>query len=195
LPDALVTGVAPASPAACSALVARSRIGPTSARSWGEADLAGAGQPGFGVLAEPVADRLVQLGDAGQQGGEQLYLGADELGEHGRVEPDGRRGSRPEPLQKLGGVAASTVGVAAAERGQPGLGELGGGLWGRELGQERQSDLGGEPTEDVLGAGPVGVQQRAELVAGGGLGRDVVVAQPHQGLQLAGHRVGWFQPA
>jgi hypothetical protein len=34
LPDARVTGVAPASAAACSALLARSRMGPSSARSW-----------------------------------------------------------------------------------------------------------------------------------------------------------------
>jgi len=44
-------------------------------------------------------------------------------------------------------VAATAVGVAAAERRQLGLVELGGRLRGRELGQEGQGDLGGEPEE------------------------------------------------
>jgi hypothetical protein len=51
--------------------------------------------------------------------------------------------------------------------------------------------------KQLLGAGPVGIQQRAELVAGRGLGRDLVVTQPHQGLQLAGdpvHRLESAQP-
>jgi hypothetical protein len=40
----------------------------------------------------------------------------------------------------------------------------------------------------------VGLQQRTELVAGGGLGLDVVLAQPHQGLELAGGFVRGLQP-
>jgi hypothetical protein len=43
----------------------------------------------------------------------------------------------------------------------------------------------------------VGIQQRAELHAGRGLGLDVVVTPPHQGLQLAGdpvHRLEAAQP-
>ena len=41
----------------------------------------------------------------------------------------------------------------------------------------------------------MGVQQRAELVAGRGLGRNMVVAQPDQGLQLTGDRVGRLESA
>ena len=92
-------------------------------------------------------------------------------------------------------MAAAAVGVAAAERGQLGLVELGGGLRGGELGQEGQGDLGGEPEEQLLGAGPVSVQERAELVAGRGLGGNMVIAQPDQRLQLAGDRVHRLQPA
>lgn len=88
-----------------------------------------------------------------------------------------------EPLEQLGRAAAAAVGMPAAERGQLVFVELGGGLRGRELGQKGEGDLGGEPEEDLLGAWPVGIQQRAELVAGRGPGRDVVVAQPYQRLQ------------
>lgn len=45
------------------------------------------------MLAEPVADRLVELADGGKHGRQQLDLGADELGEHGGVEPDGWGGA------------------------------------------------------------------------------------------------------
>jgi hypothetical protein len=133
---------------------------------------------------------MVEVGDGGQQGGQQLGLSADELGEDGWVEPDRRPGRGPEPLEEFVGVAATAVGVSVAERGQRVLVELGGGLEGRILAEEREGDLGGQPEEQLLGAWPVGLQQRAELVAGGGLGREVVVAQPDQGLQLAGDRVG-----
>jgi hypothetical protein len=92
-------------------------------------------------------------------------------------------------------VAAAAVGVAAAERGQLGLVELGGSLRGGELGQEGQGDLGGQPEEQLLGAGPVSVQQRAELHAGRGLCGNMVIAQPDQRLQLAGDRVRRLQPA
>jgi len=100
-----------------------------------------------------------------------------------------------EPFEQRGRTLAAAVGVPTAERGQMGLVETGGGLWGRVLGQERQGDLGGGPEEDLLGARPMGVQQRPELVAGGSLGGDVVVAQPDQGLQLAGDRIRRLQPA
>jgi hypothetical protein len=63
----------------------------------GVAELADAGQSGQqadpGMGAQPVADRLVEFGNGGQQGGQQLGLGADELGEHGRVKPDRWPGS------------------------------------------------------------------------------------------------------
>jgi hypothetical protein len=70
-----------------------------------------------------------------------------------------------------------------------------GGLRGGIVGQEGQGDLGGEPEEQLVGGGPVAVQQCAELVAGGGLGRDVVVAGSHQGLQLAGDGSYRLEPA
>jgi hypothetical protein len=76
--------------------------------------------------------------------------------------------------------------VSPAEGSQAGLAEPGRRLRGRVGIQERQSDLGAEPGEDLLGAGPVGVQQGAELVAGRGLGCQVIVTQPRQRLQLAG---------
>jgi hypothetical protein len=72
--------------------------------------------------------------------------------------------------------------VAAAERGRLGLVELGDGRRGGELGQEGQGDLGGQPEEQLLGAGPVSVQERAELVTGRGLGGNMVIAQPDQRL-------------
>jgi hypothetical protein len=147
------------------------------------------------MVAQPVADGLIEFGNGGQQGGQQLGLGADELGEHGGVEPDRWPGSRPEPLQELARVAAAAVGVPTAERGQLGLVELGGGLWGGERGHEGQGKLGGQPEEQLLGAGPVRVQERAELHAGRGLGGNMVVAQPDQGLQLTGTRVHRLQPA
>jgi hypothetical protein len=63
----------------------------------GVAELADAGQSGqqadLGMLAQPVADGLVEFGNGGQQGGQQLDLGADDLGEHGRVKPDRWPGS------------------------------------------------------------------------------------------------------
>jgi hypothetical protein len=100
-----------------------------------------------------------------------------------------------EPLEQLGRAAAAAVGMPAAERGQLLFVELGSGLRGRELGQKGEGDLGGEPEQDLLGAWPVGIQQRAELVAGRGPGRDVVVAQPDQRLQLPGGRVHRLEPA
>jgi hypothetical protein len=108
----------------------------------GVAELADAGQSGqqasLRMVAQPVADGLIEFGNGGQQGGQQLGLGADDLGEHGPVKPDRWLRGRPEPLQELGRVAAAAVGVAAAERGQLGLVELGGSLRGGELGQEGQ---------------------------------------------------------
>jgi hypothetical protein len=63
----------------------------------GVAELADAGQSGqqadLGMLAQPVADGLVEFGNGGQQGGQQLDLGADELGEHGGVKSDRWPGS------------------------------------------------------------------------------------------------------
>ena len=83
----------------------------------------------------------------------------------------------------------------AAGRSRPG-GPRRGGLptLGRIGVQEGQGDLGADPGEDLLGAGPVGVQQRAELVAGSGLGGHMVVTQPRQRLQLPGSGIQGTQP-
>ena len=87
-------------------------------------------------------------------------------------------------------------GRRAAGRRRPG-GPRRGGLPtpGRIGVQERQGDLGAEPGEDLLGAGPVGVQQRAKLVAGRGLGGHMIVTQPRQRLQLPGSGIQGTQPA
>jgi hypothetical protein len=74
--------------------------------------------------------------------------------------------------------------VAAAEGGQAGLAEPGGRLWGWIVGQEGERDVAGQLAEHGLGSGPVGVQQRAQLVAGGGASADMILTQPDQGLQL-----------
>jgi hypothetical protein len=56
------------------------------------ADVADAGEPGqqvgLGVRGQSRGDGLVEVGDGGQQGGEQLGLGVHEPGEHGRVRED-----------------------------------------------------------------------------------------------------------
>jgi hypothetical protein len=100
-----------------------------------------------------------------------------------------------EPGQQLGRGLAAAVAVAAAEAGHAGLAKPGGGLWGGVVDQEGQRDRRGEPVEHGLGSGPVRVQEGAELVAGRGAGTQVVLAQPHQSLQLLQARVGWAQPA
>jgi hypothetical protein len=58
-----------------------------------------------------------------------------------------------EPSEELGGTAPAAVGVPAAACGQLRLGELGSGLRGRELGQEGQGDLGGQPEKTCLAPG------------------------------------------
>jgi hypothetical protein len=63
----------------------------------GAAELADAGPSGqqadLGWVPSRVGDGLVEFGDGGQQGGQQLGLGADDLGEHGGVKPDRWPGS------------------------------------------------------------------------------------------------------
>ena len=98
LPDARVTGVvAPASAAACSALLAWSRIGPSSASScaWLSWPTRGslASTSAFGCLASRVV-MASSRGDGSQQGGKQVDLGAHQLGQHGWVEPDRRAWAR-----------------------------------------------------------------------------------------------------
>jgi hypothetical protein len=85
--------------------------------------------------------------------------------------------------------------VAAAEGGQAGLAEPGGRLGGWIVGQEGQRDVAGQLAEHGLGFGPVGVQQRAQLVAGSGASTNVVLTQPDQGLQLPQPWIEGLEPA
>jgi hypothetical protein len=84
--------------------------------------------------------------------------------------------------------------MAPAERGQPALSQPLGCLGCRVALQEGQGDRAVEAGEDGLGAGPVGLQQGAELVGGRGLGRQMIVAQPCQGLQVTSGSVQGSQP-
>jgi hypothetical protein len=63
----------------------------------GVAELADAGQSGqqadLGMLAQPVADGLVEVGNGGQQGGQQLGLGADDLASTAGSSPTGGCGA------------------------------------------------------------------------------------------------------
>jgi hypothetical protein len=75
-------------------------------------------------------DGAVEVGDRGQQRAQQPDLGVDELGEGLGVQAARWGGCGPEALEELGWAAAAAVGVPAAEGGQAGLAEPGGGLWG-----------------------------------------------------------------
>ena len=109
------------------------------------------------------------------------------------IEADRCDGGAAQPLEELGRCAAAAIGVAAAEHGEAGFAEAGSGLGGRVVVEERQGDGGTEPGEDGVGAWPVRLEQRVELVGGSGAGGDVVVAHPHQRLELTGDRVEWSQ--
>jgi hypothetical protein len=85
--------------------------------------------------------------------------------------------------------------VAAQEGGQAGLAQPLGGLRGGIALQEVQRDVAVQAGEDSLGAWPVGLQQGAELVGGGGLGLQVVGAQARDGLQVQGGGIGGLQAA
>ena len=75
-------------------------------------------------------------------------------------------GGGPEPVKQLAGGSAAAVAVLDQEPGQPLGAQAGRGFWGRVADQEGQGDLAGDVGEDDGGAGPEGVQARAELVAG-----------------------------
>ena len=62
------------------------------------------------------------------------------------------------------------------------------------VGEEGERDRRRQPGEHGLRAGPVCLQQGPELVAGRGAGPHMVLAQPHQGLQLPGGRIHRLQP-
>jgi len=165
----------------------------------GEVDLADAGhggkQLGLGVAEQAGGEGSVEVGDGGKQGTQQPDLGADQFGQRLRSQAQWWGWRCAQPGEQLGGAAATAVGMPPAEGREAGLAEVGGCLRGWVGLQEGQGDHGAEPREDLLGAGPVGLQQRAELVVGGGLGLDVVLAQPYQGLELAGGIVQGIQSA
>jgi hypothetical protein len=127
LPDALVTGAAPHSAVACSTVLARSRIGPTSATTWARLTSpmpgSGASSPALACPSSP--QRPIGFGDGGQQDAQQSDLGAHQLSEHLGSKTDRCRWRRPQPPEQLGRAAAAAVGVPPAERGQAGLAEPG----------------------------------------------------------------------
>jgi hypothetical protein len=165
----------------------------------GEVDLAdarhGGQQPGLGVANQAGGEGAVEVGDGAKQGPKQPDLSADQLGQRLWCQAQWWGWGCAQPGEQLGGAAAAAVGMPAAEGRQADLAEPGGCLRRRIGLQEGQGDLGGQSGEDLLGAGPVSIQQGAELVAGGGLGLDVVLAQPDQGLQLAGGIVQGIESA
>jgi hypothetical protein len=163
-----------------------------------EVDLADPGhggqQPSLGVAEQAGTQGAVQVSDGAKQGAKQLDLSSDQPGQRLWHQAKWWGRGRAKPCQQLGGAVATTVGVAPAEGRQPCLTQPGGCLWGRVGLQEGQSDLRSQPGKDLLGTGPVGLQQRTELVAGRDLGLDVVLAQPDQGLKLPGGLVQRLQP-
>jgi hypothetical protein len=64
---------------------------------------------------QPGAKRPVEFGDGAQQRSQQADLGADQVGEDLGGESDGGCRSCAEPLEELGGAAATAVGVPPAE--------------------------------------------------------------------------------
>jgi hypothetical protein len=93
------------------------------------------------VAEQASAKSAVQVTDGGQQGAKQPDLGTDQLGENFRGQTDRRGGDRAEPGEKLGGTAATAVGIPAAEGRQTCLAQPGRCLWGRVGLQESQGDL------------------------------------------------------
>jgi hypothetical protein len=138
------------------------------------------------VAKQAGAKGSVKVGDGGQQGAQQPNLGADQFGKRLLSQAQWWGWGCPQPDEQLGGAAAAAVGVPTAEGRQASLAEPCGCLRRRVGLEEGQGDLRGQPGEDRLGAGPVVVQQSTELVTGGSLGLDVVLAQPYQGLEFAG---------
>jgi hypothetical protein len=78
------------------------------------------------------------------------------------------------------------VGVATAELVHASLAEVGSGLWGRVVSQERQGDLRGQLLEHPCGAWPVLGQHGPELVRCCGAGLDQCCAGTHQHAELSG---------
>jgi hypothetical protein len=70
----------------------------------------------------------------------------------------------PEPGEQLGGGPFAGVAARGAEPGDAFLAEVGGRGRGRVAAEELQGDFGLQVGEDCGGSGPVGVQQRGQLV-------------------------------
>jgi hypothetical protein len=118
------------------------------------------------MLRDPLGDRCLRFPDGGLQGAQQLHLGGDQLGEHGRGQPGGRDWRCPQPGQQLGRWLAAAVGVAAAERRQADLAEPGGGLRGRIVGQEGQVAKNDDGTARHLrDSGDAPIEQAAKPAA------------------------------
>ena len=79
----------------------------------------------------------------------------------------GAGGCAAQPREQLFGGAPAAVAVLDAERGQAFGAQVLGVAGGRVAGQELQGDRRFDVGEDGLGAGPVRIQQRGELVGRG----------------------------
>ena len=100
-----------------------------------------------------------------------------------RASPVAPAGALRRRASSCGGGAAAAVAVLGAERGHPFLAEVAGRLGGRVAGEELQADRRLDVGEDGLGARPVRVQQRAELVSGRDPHLHQVPAGAHDGAQ------------
>ena len=136
------------------------------------------------VLPEVGGHRAVEALDRGVQGREDADGGehgvAERLGE--RFAAGARRGGA-QAREQLGGGPAAGVAVLDQEGRHPLLAQVRGGGRGRVAGQELQADRRLDVGEDRLGAGPVRVQQRGQLVGGRDPHLDQVAAGPHGGAQ------------
>ena len=139
----------------------------------GQVDLADARQRledrGLGVLAQGGGQGPIQVGDAAKQAAQQSDLDADAVGQDLGIELVDRDRGGAQPVKQLPWGAPAALAVAAQEGGQAGLAQPLGGLGGGIALQEVQRDVAVQAGKDGLGARPVGRQQGAELVGGGGL--------------------------
>src|SRR6266540_711073 len=133
LPDARVPGAAPHSPIACSTVVARSRIGPTSAMIWARLT---SPMRAWAAAAWPWRGRAA-LARARSRSA-MVTSRVRSRRTWARTSSASVSGARPkwwgwglaEPGEQLGGAAATAVGVSAVEGREAGFAEPGGGLWG-----------------------------------------------------------------
>jgi hypothetical protein len=147
------------------------------------------------VLAKGGGQGPIQVGDAAEEAAQQPDLDADAAGQDLGIElVDGDRGG-PQPVKQLCWGAPAAIAVAAQEGGQAALAQPLGGLRGPIALQEVQRDVAVQAGNGGLGARPVGLEQGAELVGGGGLGLQVVRAQARDGLQVQGGGIGGLPAA